>query len=654
MGKDPLLKLPVEQRRGCWRDDCGNTWEAVLFAGGCDAVAHGLARVGEIGLVKSDVTSAVLGGSLPAPDGHWALLVELAGSNWVHFVDPATLNPFTRDFNLAERLSKESGLKMLRVGYQDTAGATYVELRNGDARTLWFESTGEDFGADSDMEDEEFDLGPTRFQSDRHPADWWKQFDQESEAQQALVRDLDAYIPLVQAWSEKNGKIVLGACHEDAISPSNVRRIELVVFGPTAAAEPNAASKRLLEAIESSDAAAAEGAIRDGADLHSLPGLMSSPLCHAIHQLGKQPEGALAVIKSLLAAGADANGGAAKADVALIEAVGEAKRRPREALEVINLLLDAGADVDKPGQPSFFGGGTALLNAVEKQCLATVMLLHQRGASLEVRDMFGKTPLQRAEGMLKSVQDSLDEGSAERIGRPIREIVDYLKRAESGEAEGDWRRQADADQAAFDSERRRMLAKGERFKQAMEGLGRQLKEAETEYGDVVRSAIQQQPDAIELASVPSNPFLPDPTAAQLQSVGYELIGDFQIKGMPGLRIIALVHPQENVYAAVYKQPPAKPWVDLVRFHRDGTTLTLSNAKVAAGIDAYSDEKRFKKVFLEGKGVKDLIASLKKRRINADKVQPITATEFVDRFQKFYADDIAAKKARSSTRRTIDP
>jgi hypothetical protein len=104
------------------------------------------------------VTAAVLAGAQPAPDGRWALLVELVGSDWVHFVDPDFYNLFGRDLTRVQRLTSASGLTVLRAGYQDTASATYVELSTGDTRKLRFESCGMNLEAIEGIELPEDDL----------------------------------------------------------------------------------------------------------------------------------------------------------------------------------------------------------------------------------------------------------------------------------------------------------------------------------------------------------------------------------------------------------------------------------------------------------------------------------------------------------------
>jgi hypothetical protein len=49
MDEDPLLRLPVEQRRGCCINEGGNSWEAVLMAGGIDVVVERLKGISEMG-----------------------------------------------------------------------------------------------------------------------------------------------------------------------------------------------------------------------------------------------------------------------------------------------------------------------------------------------------------------------------------------------------------------------------------------------------------------------------------------------------------------------------------------------------------------------------------------------------------------------------
>lgn len=653
-----------------------------MLAGNADEVAQAVKNVSSIGLVESDVTQQVLAGECPAPDGRWALLVKLRGTDWVHVADPSQLNPFTRDSNIAERLAEGSGLRVLQTGYQDTANATYVIVHLDGERELMFESTGSGFGddplADSDLADEldemegEFEedyeedyeeayenaFEVTKLQSSKYPADWWQQFASEEEVQQALLRDLDAYVPLIQAYPDE-GVIGVAAGHEDALSPEHVERIDLVVFGAAASATPNPASRQLADAIAACDLAEVEAAVAAGANLQALPGISSTALVYAISRLSaEKPDGAK-VVSALLDAGASPCCEAKGQSSPLIEAVKKCESCLDQALDVINRLVDAGADLNHTGPMSLFGGGTALHEAVQHQSLATVMLLHQRGADLTVTDAMDKTPLARANGLLEALGKASSlfgsasgESDTSRTEKPVQEIIDYLQLAESGQATPDWQTQAAQDQARFESQRRRMRVSGERARRAFEGLGEQLKSLEAESNDAIRQAVLSQPDTIQLVE------LADPAAwticegrdqatQALENLGFETIADYTIAEMPGVMVRALIQHSQQTYAAVCNAGEVD-WIDLVRFHPDGSAMTVTNAVLEPGIEELSEGTAFEKQIDPGATAEQLHEQLLECEDNRQ-AEPITPEQFVERFESYYADDIAAKKQQVDER-----
>jgi hypothetical protein len=637
-----ITTLPAEQRRGCWEDDCGNTWEAILLEGNAEDVARALQKESSIGLIECDVTKQVLADECPVPDGRWALLVKLRGTNWVHLADPSQLNPFTRDYQLAERLAEGSGLRVLQTGYQDTASATYVIVRAGKDRELLFESTGAGFGGDpledfdledeleqdelgdiedefeEDYEDYENEFHITKLESSKYPADWWKQYPSEAEVQQALLRDLEAYVPFIQAYPGA-GTISIAACHEDAVSPANIERIDLVIFGAAASATPNPASRQLAEAIAAGDLAGVEAALAAGANLQALPDISDSALLYAISRLSpKSPDGAK-IVAALLTAGASPSEASAKSSSPLIEAVSKCESCLDQALEVVTLLIDAGADMNHARPMTFFGGGTALHEAVQHRSLSAVMLLHQRGADLSVTDGVGSTPLARAETLLTSASSAMSlfgqsgeeasQAAASNTEKPIQEIIDYLKLAASGQAIPDWQTQAAQERARFDSQRRRMLVGGERVKRAMEQLGQQLDAMDSVPEDAVRQAVMALPDTIHLSAVDEDAagtLTEDQAQAtqELLELGFEDIADYAVEEMPGVLIRALIHHDQHVYAAVCRSGEVH-WIDLVRFRPDGSALTVTNAAIEPGIDQLSKGTPYDKKYAPGANAKQL-------------------------------------------------
>lgn len=226
--EEELASMPVEKRRGVWTTWEADTWEAILIKGGFDEVIARLESSQEVGEIEPDVTEAVLDGKQPAPDGLWYLLVELVGTDWLHVAHGM------KYFDRYEALARQVGVPVMRTGFQDTAGATHVAVREGADDTLVFESTGMSEWDDEDDEaaDEEIDEFevPLRFEAKWLSADWPKQFNGEDEVQQALMRELEAYVPMLGA-GQQDGNIQLWAGHNDVVNAKYIKRIALVSVG---------------------------------------------------------------------------------------------------------------------------------------------------------------------------------------------------------------------------------------------------------------------------------------------------------------------------------------------------------------------------------------------------------------------------------------
>jgi hypothetical protein len=75
----------------------------------------------------------------------------------------------------------------------------------------------------------EEDESGTELASDAHDEDWWQQHADENETIQALLREQDAYVPMLSAYEDK-GKLTFEAFPEDTLEADNVEEIVLVVY----------------------------------------------------------------------------------------------------------------------------------------------------------------------------------------------------------------------------------------------------------------------------------------------------------------------------------------------------------------------------------------------------------------------------------------
>ena len=124
--------------------------------------------------------------------------------------------------------------------------------------------------------------------------------------------------------------------------------------------------------------------------------------------------GDVAVMRLLLAAGADPRATTKSGATALMLAAGLVKTNTseRDALDAIKLCVELGADVNAGDE----AGETALHSAAYRGndgALSIVRFLVEKGARVNAKDMFGWTPLAIAEGVYNGVNDTRNDPTAD-------------------------------------------------------------------------------------------------------------------------------------------------------------------------------------------------------------------------------------------------
>jgi hypothetical protein len=214
---DPIEAADVADRRGTIEIDAYDTWiGTAIRAKDLDALADACAKAKDVLEVRRDVTAAALAGKLATPKARYALIVKLRGHTW------ASLDVSWGDLwmqKVQQQLSRDAKQPVLTCGHQDTAGASFLWLHEKGKQRIGFESTG------AYADDEE----GTRLESDAHDEDWWQQHADENETIQALLREQDAYVPMLNVYDDK-GKFCFEAFPEDTLEAENVERIMLVLY----------------------------------------------------------------------------------------------------------------------------------------------------------------------------------------------------------------------------------------------------------------------------------------------------------------------------------------------------------------------------------------------------------------------------------------
>ena len=654
---DPLENQPVEKRRGTLKAWDYNSWEGVVIdvggAGGIDAVIENLSKAKRVGLVEADVTKAALAGKLNQPDAPHLIIVKLNGHDWA----PVSAS-FSKSYDMDawRELSRDANTRVIWCGHQDTAGATGFEMFDRGEAAVEFESTGEEYGAESEDDLDGVEFG-TRFTSKLHKKTWWQQHEDENETLQALVKDQDAYVPLFgfQA-NEKSGKLSLFAFPEDTIEPANVERVVLAVYGPASKAKPSAAGKQLHDAIKQMDVAAVESALAAGADINFLPGLSYNALSYAVNRALDDPARGVPVIDALLRGGADVNDGGAEQNAPLWHAFNMCFAELHRKIPVLQALVRAGADLNVMGVTSYVKGRRPLHVVAGEGNLEMTEFLLANGADPRAVDANGKTARQNAQATVKRLLKTIDDEDGEHTG-PIKKVIKYLERVEKGEAkppaeEKDWEQVLADDKAEA-------AARAAKMKQAFADLGEMFKqlgaiERAEKRGDekamrkaAAKVATLAQPMRITLERAGdeelawSDEKKRDAAVAALEQRGFERIGTFEIEQFGDFRMVALLHKKQHVYAAVCEMG-GQAWVDLVQYYRDGTQLNATNAKSAKEAQAdIAGQRKYRQPKWNAAKLADWM--LKEPPPKGAKVAPLKAKDFAKHFQADYEQEMRQRK-----------
>lgn len=127
----------------------------------------------------------------------------------------------------------------------------------------------------------------------------------------------------------------------------------------------------------------------------------------------------------------------------------------------------------------------------------------------------------------------------------------------------------------------------------------------------------------------------------LPALGFVEGGTYQVEELPGFTLQAWFQLPRAVTAVVYEHPKAGVWTDLVTRYRDGTSATFHNRTGGVGVDHSPGHtiENFPNV-----NTREIYEHFLDRRPDRPAVVP-TADEFVERFEKAYADEMDWRNSR---------
>jgi hypothetical protein len=128
---------------------------------------------------------------------------------------------------------------------------------------------------------------------------------------------------------------------------------------------------------------------------------------------------------------------------------------------------------------------------------------------------------------------------------------------------------------------------------------------------------------------------------QLERLGYQRMGDYEIDEMGGLRLVGFTDPSAGAMAALYDHPVAGVVCDLVVRYQDGSALTVTNAPTGHELDQREGHPR---VFRPGVSIPELQRILaSERRMEPTRVW--SREEWAAGFERAYAEDMEWRLAK---------
>jgi len=102
-----------------------------------------------------------------------------------------------------------------------------------------------------------------------------------------------------------------------------------------------------------------------------------------------------------------------------------------------------------------------------------------------------------------------------------------------------------------------------------------------------KAALDKQPDFLTLEPSAEGPSRPESRSAveSLQRRGFVQAGGYTIPEMGSLPVHFLLKVDESAIAVVYEHPKAGVWCDVACRYPDGTSFTITNAKMGGGLEA---------------------------------------------------------------------
>jgi hypothetical protein len=315
------------------------------------------------------------------PNFPWVLYARFKGESWIHCI------PSNAGQELIERVAHNENRQVLATWYDPNQNRSHARFYKKGARVADLIVAGKG----------EVPLEVVSSQSSTHPKTFLKRCKTAGQAVESFFGALDGRLRDLRVF-ESTDSLVLQDYEGRAIQVDELDELAITYHAPVTATE-NPAATRLLPAIESADIEAARQAISDGASVEFLPDLAASPLSIVfdlpVKLAHRCPKNWRDFAKLLVEAGARIDGYDWESPP-ICSVIHPTAKNEAAIIECVQTILSLGGDINARdrGQNR---GATPLHLAVYYNLPDMVQFLIIHGASREVRNPNGLTPLECAE-----------------------------------------------------------------------------------------------------------------------------------------------------------------------------------------------------------------------------------------------------------------
>ena len=157
---------------------------------------------------------------------------------------------------------------------------------------------------------------------------------------------------------------------------------------------------------------------------------------------------------------------------------------------------------------------------------------------------------------------------------------------------------------------------------------------------LVKQTIDRMPMAITLERAAALDELARPSARELAAAGFVDAGAWNIAELPKIRLGLMVHPTENLLAAIETASAIGAQVNLHTLYANGSVMTFTNSRLPA---PKAQRPGVTSVRMPGVSASELFAKARAAR-RRDAMTPIAPADATGIYERLYAESVKFRKA----------